>query len=70
MAKHDVTFNVPERKLGKADITFSVKRDGKQFGILKVSNGSIVWVQKSQQSGFKLKWAEFDKIITKKGKKQ
>jgi hypothetical protein len=28
MAKHDVSFNIPQRALGKADVEFQVKRDG------------------------------------------
>ncbi len=29
MAKHDVTFTLPERSLGKADIEFLIKQDEK-----------------------------------------
>ena len=29
MAKHDVSFDVPQRPLGKADVTFKIKADGK-----------------------------------------
>lgn len=28
MARHDVSFNIPQRALGKADVEFQVKRDG------------------------------------------
>ncbi len=28
MARHNVTFSLPERELGRADIEFLVKRDG------------------------------------------
>ena len=50
MAKHGVTFSLPERELGKADAEFSVKRDGKAFGCLRISNGSLVWVPKNASS--------------------
>ncbi|MHB1158102.1 MAG: hypothetical protein ACYC26_14850 [Phycisphaerales bacterium] len=56
MAKHDVTFVIPERQLGKADIEFSIKRDGKAWGRLKVSNGTVVWVPKDNTYGFKMNW--------------
>jgi len=46
MAKHDVSFNIPQRALGKADVEFQVKRDGIVLGTLAVSNGSIVWFPK------------------------
>jgi hypothetical protein len=43
MAKHDVSFSIPERALGKADVQFVLKQDGSVLGTLAVSNGSIVW---------------------------
>lgn len=60
MARHDVTFAVPERALVKADLAFKVKRDGDMVGRLKVSNGTIVWVPKNAQYGYKLGWVKFD----------
>ena len=67
MAKHDVSFTVPERPLGKADVVFQIKRGGKVLGRLKVSNGTIVWVQKDKTYGFKMNWQDFDEIMVKKG---
>jgi len=32
MAKHDVSFNIPQRDLGKADVEFQVKIDGAVLG--------------------------------------
>ena len=68
MAQHKVTFTLPERELGKADIEFKIKRDGSAFGTLKVSNGSIVWVQKDATYGYKLAWKEFGDLMQEKGK--
>ena len=41
---HVVTFSVPARTLGKADIEFVIRRDGTKFGTLRVSKGALVWV--------------------------
>ena len=60
---HEVTFTIPERSLGKADVEFKVKRDGSAGGTLKVSNGSIVWVPANKQYGFKIKWKEFGELM-------
>jgi hypothetical protein len=68
MPQHDVFFTVPERALGKADLEFRVKRDGKVLGRLKVSNGTIVWVQKDARYGYKMGWADFDKLMQAQGK--
>ncbi|MBA2486838.1 MAG: hypothetical protein H0V35_12215 [Nitrospira sp.] len=49
MAKHDVSFNIPQRSLGKADVEFLVKRDNIVLGTLAISDGSIVWFPKLQR---------------------
>ncbi len=68
MAQHEVKFTVPERPLGRADVEFSVKRDGEAIGRLKISNGSIVWVPKNKKYGFKLGWVRFDELMEEHGK--
>ncbi len=68
--QHEVKFSIPERELGKADIEFKVKRNGKKFGTLKVSKGSVVWVPKDNTYGFKMNWNDFDEQMTTKGKKE
>jgi hypothetical protein len=65
--KHEVKFSIPERELGKADIEFKVKRGNQKFGTLKVSKGSIVWVQKDNTYGFKMSWADFDTMMQSNG---
>ena len=63
MARHDVSFNIPQRALGKADVEFQVKRDGAILGTLTVSNGSIVWFPKGTTYGIKKSWAQFDRLM-------
>jgi hypothetical protein len=70
MAQHEVKFTVPERPLGKADVEFSIKRDGESLGRLKVSNGTIVWVPKNKTYGFKLGWARFDEMMQEHGRSE
>ena len=65
MAKHDVSFSIPQRALGKADVKFLVKRDGAVHGTLEVSNGSLVWFPKGTSYGLKVGWAKFDEIMKK-----
>lgn len=65
MAKHDVSFNIPQRALGKADVEFLVKRDGAVLGTLAVSNGSIVWFPKGTTYGLKVGWKKFNDIMQK-----
>lgn len=63
MAKHDVSFSIPERVLGKADVEFVVKRDGSVLGTLAISNGSVVWFPKGTTYGLKVGWKRFDEMM-------
>jgi hypothetical protein len=70
VAQHDVTFTIPERALGKADLEFNVKRNGEMIGRLKVSNGSIVWVPKNAQLGYKIGWVKFDALMQEHARRE
>ena len=59
---HEVMFEVPRRPLGKADISFVVKRGGQRFGTLKISKGSLVWFPRDTTYGKKLSWVDFDDL--------
>lgn len=60
---HEVSFDIPERLLGRADIRFTVKQNGGVLGTLTVSNGSIVWLPKGTTYGCKMGWSKFDKMM-------
>ncbi|WP_324316369.1 hypothetical protein [Povalibacter sp.] len=68
MAQHDVSFTIPERSLGKADLEFKIKRDREMVGRLKVSNGTMVWVPKNAQYGYRINWVRFDELMREHGK--
>ena len=63
---HKVTFTLPDREIGKADIEFLVKRDGIVFARLLVSKGAVVWRPKNKQFGKKLEWSRFDEVMQEK----
>ena len=63
MAKHNVSFSIPKRDLGKADVQFLVKSDNAVLGTLAVSNGSLVWFPKGTTYGLKMTWSVFDKLM-------
>jgi len=67
---HEVTFDIPERELGRADIKFAVKVDGSVLGTLTVSNGSVVWFPKGTSYGCKMGWTKFDKIMQEHATRQ
>jgi hypothetical protein len=68
MPTHTVKFTLPERELGKADAEFRIKRDGKAFGTLKISNGTVVWVPKDASYGYKMNWVDLAELIKENGR--
>jgi len=67
MAQHEVDFTVLERPLGRADVEFNVKQDSIAVGRIKFSNGTVVWVPRNKTYGFRVNWADFDKLMQENG---
>jgi len=70
MARHDVRFTIPERKLGYADIEFAVYSDDDRLGVLKVSKGALVWTPANKQRGYVLGWDAFDRAMREQGRRE
>ena len=60
---HNVSFSIPKRTLGKADVEFEVNRDGRRLGILRISKGSLVWIKSGRSYGYKIGWKRFDELM-------
>lgn len=70
MAKHDVKFTIPSATLGKSDVVFEIRRDGKLLAKLEVSNGAIVWIPShSKGATFRLWWKDFDALMREEGER-
>ena len=67
MARHDVTFNIPERRLGNSDIVFTVQSDDARLGTLKISKGAIVWYPANKKRGYVMRWDNFDRVMRDQG---
>ena len=63
MPKHDVSFEIPTRPLGRADVSFRVKQNECALGTLTVSNGSVVWFPRGTHYGYKMKWERFGMMM-------
>ncbi len=66
---HEVLVTLPERKIGKADVNFTVKRDSYMLGTLLVSKGAIVWVPSGHEFGRKMSWSAFNSVMQESGKR-
>jgi hypothetical protein len=63
MARHDVWFDIPERRLGKTDVNFYIRADGDVLGKLSISRGAIVWFPKLSRKGRKMGWKRFNEMM-------
>jgi hypothetical protein len=70
MARHDVWFTLPERRLGNSDIEFTVYSDGERLGVLKVSKGAVVWRSANKKLGHVLRWDAFDRMMRREGRRE
>jgi sporulation protein YlmC with PRC-barrel domain len=66
---HTVSFAVPKRELGRADVKFDINTENEKIGTLAVSKGSVVWFPKDHSYGYKVGWADVDRIFTEQGSK-
>jgi len=70
MARHDVRFTIPERKLGNSDIEFIVYSDDERLGQLSVSKGGVVWRQANKKLGHVMDWSAFDRAMRELGRRE
>jgi hypothetical protein len=61
--KHEVTFDIPTRDLGKTDVHFLVKVDDELLGKLEVSKGPLVWYPPNTVFGHKITWQQFANMM-------
>lgn len=66
---HVVTVQIPPRPIAHKDIVFSVKRNGRMFGRLKVSKGAIVWLPGNKSKGYRLGWQQLADLAAEHGKR-
>lgn len=63
MAEHSLEMRIPQWvEIQRKDLFVQVRRDGKLFGTLKISQGSIDWNPAGSQSDrpYVILWHEFD----------
>ena len=68
MARHDVRLVLPPLSLGIVDADFIVKKDGKPFGTLKISQGAVVWLPAFGVNHRRIAWKALADFIEENGK--
>jgi len=44
MARHEISFEIPQKALLSKDAKFDAKSDGRKLGTLLISKGNIEWI--------------------------
>jgi hypothetical protein len=70
MATHDVSLNISRPiPVGNVDIEIPVRRNGRAFGRVKISKGSIDWMPANKsKTAYWLDWAEFARFMADNGR--
>ena len=63
MAKHEITFKIPERQIMNSDAEFQVFGDDKKSGTLLISKGTISWKSYKKKNEISLSWEKFDRLM-------
>jgi len=64
---HEVLFKYPKgRIIGNSDIEFEIKDDNELLGTLKVSRGSVKWVEKGKKKEHEISWEQFSNYMKKR----
>lgn len=58
---------VPALELGSADVEFTVKYRGTEYGVLAVSRGALVWRPSRNRYEYKIRWSELDEFALAQG---
>ena len=66
---HDVKLSVPSLPVGVADVRFIVRRNGRTFGELRISKGTVVWMRANKTYGRRLRWDQIDEFAQREGKR-
>lgn len=69
MATHEVSLKIGSPiPVGKVDVEIPVRRNGRAFGKVKISRGSIDWMPANKsKTAYWLDWAEFARFMAENG---
>jgi hypothetical protein len=64
---HRIFMFEPKHEVTNTDVAFSVKKNGKKIGELRVSKGSLEWYTGNGRTAYSISWDLFDEIMKKGG---
>jgi len=69
MPTHDIDVTIPAQTVLNKDMEICVHADGKLFGRVRVSRGSIDWVPANSPIPRRLSWERFAGLMEEQGRK-
>ncbi|HLO71670.1 MAG TPA: hypothetical protein VK167_12410 [Flavipsychrobacter sp.] len=67
MAKHNVTFNLPNLELGNSDVSISIAQNGEKLGEIKISKGGLDYYPYKKKKPVTVSWARFNELMKQEG---
>jgi len=64
---HKITMKAPKDSLINRDVVFTVQKNGRKLGELKISKGSIDWKPFNSQYTHYMSWGDFAKLMSDGG---
>ena len=69
MPVHDIDVSIPAQSVRNTDLVINIKSDGRQFGRLLVSRGSIDWVPANSPITRRMTWERFAELMDSEGQR-
>jgi hypothetical protein len=69
MPAHDIDVTIPAQTVLNKDMEISVRSDGRLFGRLRVSRGSIDWLPANSPISRRMSWEKFAEVMETSGRK-
>ena len=63
--RHRVTFTTADREVGKAPMSFVVRRGNRVVGTMRVRRGGVEWFPRKTRFGYKFSWEAFARQLAK-----
>lgn len=68
MPAHDIDVTVPAQSIKNKDMEVAIRADGRSFGRVKISRGSIDWVPANSDLTRRMTWERFADLMRDHGR--
>jgi len=69
MPAHDIDVTIPAQTVLNKDMEISVRADGRLFGRVRISRGSIDWLPANSPISRRMSWEKFAEVMESGGRK-